>query len=116
MQVCIPSDTWFENLSREHTWLGKEGGDTPQTGEGSELPLAIYFTYGDTCVSVLFPHIIPPHLPHCVRNVCVSFTALQGGLLCPTLCDPIDGSPPGSPIPGILQARILEWVAISFSK
>ena len=34
---------------------------------------------------------------------------------CPTLCDPIDGSPPGSPIPGILQARILKWVAISFS-
>ena len=34
---------------------------------------------------------------------------------CPTLCDPIDGSPPGSPIPGILQARMLEWVAISFS-
>ena len=35
---------------------------------------------------------------------------------CLTLCDPIDGSPPGSPVPGILQARILEWVAISFSK
>ena len=35
--------------------------------------------------------------------------------LCPTLCDPIDGSPPGSPFPGILQARTLEWVAISFS-
>ena len=34
---------------------------------------------------------------------------------CPTLCDPIDGSPPGSPIPGILQARTLEWVVISFS-
>ena len=34
---------------------------------------------------------------------------------CPTLCDPIDGSPLGSPVPGILQARILEWVAISFS-
>ena len=34
---------------------------------------------------------------------------------CLTLCDPIDGRPPGSPIPGILQARILEWVAISFS-
>ena len=34
---------------------------------------------------------------------------------CPTLCDPIDGSPPGSSVPGILQARILEWVAISFS-
>ena len=34
---------------------------------------------------------------------------------CPTLCDPIDGSPPGSPVPGILQARTLVWVAISFS-
>jgi len=34
---------------------------------------------------------------------------------CPTLCDPIDGSPPGSPFPGILQARTVEWVAISFS-
>ena len=34
---------------------------------------------------------------------------------CPTLCDPIDGSPPGSPVTGILQARTLEWVAISFS-
>ena len=34
---------------------------------------------------------------------------------CPTPCDPIDGSPPGSPVPGILQARTLEWVAISFS-
>ena len=34
---------------------------------------------------------------------------------CLTLCDPIDGSPPGSPIPGVLQARTLEWVAISFA-
>ena len=34
---------------------------------------------------------------------------------CPTLCDPIDGSPPGSPVPGILQARTLKWVAITFS-
>ena len=35
---------------------------------------------------------------------------------CPTLCDPTDGSPPGSPVPGILQARTLEWVAIAFSQ
>ena len=35
--------------------------------------------------------------------------------LCPTLCDPRDGSPPGSPVPGIPQARTLEWVAIAFS-
>jgi len=35
---------------------------------------------------------------------------------CPTLCDPIDGSPPGFPVPGILQARTLEWGAIAFSE
>ena len=40
---------------------------------------------------------------------------LLSRLSCPTLCDPRDGSPPGSPVPGILQARTLEWVAISFS-
>ena len=42
-------------------------------------------------------------------------TAAKSLQSCPTLCDPIDGSPPGSPVPGILQARILEWVAISSS-
>ena len=41
--------------------------------------------------------------------------AAQSRQSCPTLCDPMDGSPPGSPIPGILQARTLEWVAIAFS-
>ena len=42
-------------------------------------------------------------------------TAAKSPQSCPTLCDPIDGSPPGSPVPGILQERTLEWVAISFS-
>ena len=42
-------------------------------------------------------------------------TAAKSLQSCPTLCDPIDGSPPGSPVPGILHARTLEWVAISFS-
>ena len=45
----------------------------------------------------------------------VAATAAKSLQSCPTLCDPIDGSPPGSAIPGILQARTLEWVAISFS-
>ena len=45
-------------------------------------------------------------------NAAAAAKSLQ---LCPTLCDPIDGSPPGSAVPGILQARALEWVAISFS-
>jgi len=44
-----------------------------------------------------------------------TYAAAKSLQLCLTLCDPIDGSPQGSPIPGILQARTLEWVAISFS-
>ena len=54
---------------------------------------------------------------HYNASVCASAAAAAVSLQsCPTLCDSIDGSPPGSPIPGILQARTLEWVAISFSK
>ena len=46
---------------------------------------------------------------------CSAAAAAKSLQSCPTLCDPIDGGPPGSPVPGILQARTLEWVAISFS-
>ena len=48
-------------------------------------------------------------------TTCVLIAIAKSLQSCPTLCDPIDGSPLGSPVPGILQARILEWVAISFS-
>ena len=47
-----------------------------------------------------------------MQHVAATVKSLQS---CQTLCDPIDGSPPGSTVPGILQARTLEWVAISFS-
>ena len=51
-----------------------------------------------------------------IKSVAAAAAAAAKSLkLCPTLCDPIDGSLPGSPVPGILQARTLEWVAISFS-
>ena len=51
-----------------------------------------------------------------IANYCCCLVATAKSLqLCLTLCNPIDGSPPGSPIPGILHARTLEWVAISFS-
>ena len=50
---------------------------------------------------------------------CLSFFTIAAAAKslqsCLTLCDPIDGSPPGSPVPGILQARTLEWAAVSFS-
>ena len=51
------------------------------------------------------------------KNNMETYTAAAAKSLqsCPTLCDPTDGSPPGSHVPGILQARTLEWVAISFS-
>ena len=58
----------------------------------------------------LFVHLLNPH--------CLHYAAAAAAKLlqsCPTLCDPIDGSPLGSPVPGILQARTLESVAISFS-
>ena len=49
-------------------------------------------------------------------KIAAAAAAAKSRQSCPTLCDPIDGSPLGSPVPGILQARTLEWVAISFSK
>ena len=49
-----------------------------------------------------------------LASACRAAAAAKSLQSCPTLCDPIDGSPPGSPVPGILQARTLEWVAISF--
>ena len=52
---------------------------------------------------------------HTYTHTAAAAAAAKSLQSCPTLCDPIDGSPPGSPIPGILQARTLEWVAISFS-
>ena len=56
---------------------------------------------------------LPTELPgKLVRLNAAAAKSLQS---CPTLCDPVDSSPPGSPVPGILQVRTLEWVAISFS-
>ena len=66
---------------------------------GLFLDILFYFTY-------LHLTLLQYH------SLLIAAKSLQS---CPTLCDPIDGSPPGSPIPGILHARTLEWVAISFS-
>ena len=63
----------------------------------------------------LGPHMVFPNRMMEVEveiEVAAAAKSLQS---CPTLCDPIDGSPPGSSIPGILQAKMLKWVAISFS-
>ena len=62
-------------------------------------------------VTLLFPFLLE------IGYILTKESAAAAKLLqsCPTLCDPIDGSPPGSPDPGILQARTLEWVVISLS-
>ena len=70
----------------------------------------IYSHLAFTISSILFSFYPPKHSLHSAAAAAAKL--LQ---LCPTLCDPIDGSPPGSPVPGILQARTLEWVAISSS-
>ena len=56
--------------------------------------------------------VVEAHLGFCAPAAAAAAASLQS---CLTLCDPIDGSPPGSAVLGILQARTLEWVAISFS-
>ena len=67
-------------------------------------------------------HLVKAMVFPVVMHGCESWTikkaaaaAAKSLQLCPTLCNPIDGSPPGSPVSGIFQARTLEWVAISFS-
>jgi len=78
----------------------------PETQLGA--PLETRPTITQACISrqILY------HKRHLGNSAAAAAKSIQ---LCSTLCDPTDGSPPGSPIPGILQARILEWVAISFS-
>ena len=60
----------------------------------------------------IFPSVI---WVECLASLLGLATAAKSHQSCPTLCNPINSSPPGSPVPGILQARTLEWVAISFS-
>ena len=86
-----------------HPRVGSERFDGPQ---------------GNSCVQVkttdspFQSHLLePPRF----SNAAAAAAAAKSLQLCPTLCDPRDGSPPGSPVRGILQARTLEWVAMSFS-
>ena len=62
-----------------------------------------------------YPSILPSGSPFKKKKGYMYTATAKSLQSCPTLRDPIDGSPPGSPVPGILQARTLEWVTISFS-
>ena len=83
----------------------KEGEKTFILGVLVEMWFLIFSCHWNALVQALW------HVFWSMTIICYA-KSLQ---LCPTLCDPIDGSPPGSPVPGILHARTLEWAAISFS-
>ena len=71
------------------------------------------------CISLInsdAEHLFLYLLTICISGEDYAAAAAKSLQLCPTLCNPIDSLPPGSSVPGILQARTLEWVAISFSK
>ena len=70
------------------------------------------FSRQEYWIGVLLPS---PHI-HTAAAAAAAAAAAKSLQSCPTLCDRIDGSPPGSPVPGILQARTLEWAAIAFSE
>ena len=99
-------------FSRPEYWSGypfPSPGDLPNTGIEPRSPTLQV----DSLPAE--PEGKPLFLKSFCKSLCLSPAAAKSLQSCPTLCDPTDGSPPGSRIPGILQARILEWVAISFS-
>ena len=115
MSSKLPYSWWFKNIYlqaifKSITWKNPEVTSIRKTYKSS------YFTSQ--------PRRKISQQLWCLRNVCFSSfskwntekaAAAKSLQSCPTLCDPIDGSPPGSPVPGILQARTLEWVATAFS-
>ena len=97
---CSPPDSSVHGISQEGIL------------ECHFLIQGIFLTQGLSSHLLLGRQILYHRATWEAQNMHAAAKSLQ---LCPTLCDPTDGSPPGSPIPGILQARILEWVVISFS-
>ena len=109
-------------FSRQECWSGlpfPSPGDLPNPGIKPESPTLQKargkIPYKESWL--MLPLYIPNKIPFLFyylleKLLLLLLLSLQS---CPTLCDPIDGSPPGSPVPGIPQARTLEWVAISFS-
>ena len=85
-------------------------GMTQRDGIGREVGEG--FRMGNTCTPMVDPcQCMAKPLQYC-KVIAAAAAAAKSLQSCPTLCNPIDGSPAGSPVPGILQARTLEWVAI----
>ena len=114
-------DGWMASPT-QWTWVWVNSGSWWWTGRPGVLQFMGWHRVGHDWVTELNWMLNQESTEPFERRARVRFSsqtiAAAAKLLqsCPTLCDPIDGSPPGSPVPGILQARTLEWVAISFSK
>ena len=94
--------------------LHRVGHDWSDLAAAAAAQMCIVSTYSPWRSLVLLESILGL-VVHYKNRYIYSNAAAKSLHSCPTLCDPIDGSPPGSPVPGILQARTLQWVAISFS-
>ena len=127
---------WTEGPGGYSPWVCESVGRDLATKQKRHTPLTVITScliYSPCCslsctpwlLPLPYPCIVPPSLTVTTHLFSVSLSLLffviltaaaaKSLQLCPTLCDPIDDSPPGSPVPGILQARPLEWAAISFS-
>ena len=103
--VCVSVSVYSENASPGK----KEGHNLSMRGFLSE---GLCFMYKFEWLEIVLMVCSLGYLNPGLVATAAAAKSLQS---CPTLCDPIDGSPPGSPVPGILQARTLEWAATSFS-
>ena len=117
--VQDPRKTWLATGSLLPVWWR-------MPSLGPRLPLTFWLWVPPTCLSAStggYASSQPAHSPLVLLNplfceqarLCLAAAAAKSLQSCLTLCHPIDGSPPASPVPGTLQARTLEWVAISFS-
>ena len=106
---CVP--TPFLSVYIPHPAVSKK---PPQLSiPDGRKPAVTYNSAKYSCMDLLMLQHESVHLLPCSLNTSCAAAAAKSLQSCPTLCDTIDGSPPCSPIPGILQARTLEWVAIS---
>ena len=99
------------NTANQQSWVPLVTEIKPVNPKGNQPRTFIGRTDAETEAPILWP----PGAKSQFIGKDPAAAAAKSLQLCPTLCDPIDSSPPGSPVPGFLQARTLEWVAISFS-
>ena len=122
VSVPIKHQTWLSKSEdlKVTGWMSElDAGSPPITNCSAKESKSSHWNSsrdGGLILSEPVPNgqVLTQHVSSLTYTTCPATTA-KSLQLCPTVCNPIDSSPPGSPVPGILQARTLEWVAISFS-